>query len=192
MDIRAQIYALITERHITSITYIAQQVGYKEDEVSQIITQLVESGELIGEFSDDGTRFFSESPKLSSGIIIAEPPLPRHKSKEEIDCLAVFLLCILGISLTMIGSIVLSTFSFGMSDLQKLVFILIFTVGMLLCIIDLIYISTGWFPFYDRLTRVQYIILSTIQSYIVSFGTGVRQICSIPISKYLFDSLLDT
>ncbi len=157
MHLREQIFELITDQHMTSIEFIAAKVGCEEEEVSTIITQLVETGELIGEFSEDGTRFYSESPNFSSGRIVTPAPFPSHRPKEkEFDCAAFAKLFSVGISLVSAGSLSLyNVFAANVSGFMKFIILFVLMLGILICLIDLIYLTTGWFPFYDRLTHVK-------------------------------------
>ncbi len=72
---------LILEESISAIAVLSERTGLKTDEVVEMIAELKSKGRLNGSLTEDGSRFFKSTVKVSDARVIPrEEKLPEFLS----------------------------------------------------------------------------------------------------------------
>ena len=102
-DTRMGLTQLVAEQNMSSVTMISEQLGIDEDTTRAYLHQLVETGELKGYITEDGSRFFKSEVHLTSAPVIAshEDWIP-----ESHDTKSGKIIFVLGLALIMAGQAV--------------------------------------------------------------------------------------
>ena len=80
-DKKSLLVNLILNKNISAIVTLSEKLGIEPDDVVSMLNELLISGELIGSLTEDGSRFFKSSVKVSNAPIIhRDEKLPKFLS----------------------------------------------------------------------------------------------------------------
>jgi hypothetical protein len=63
---------MIENESVSAIQIMSRRLDLSEDSVREMLNQLVESGRIEGELTEDGKRFFKREVKLSDSPVVGE------------------------------------------------------------------------------------------------------------------------
>ena len=99
-DTRIGLTRLVAEQNMSSVTMISEQLGIDEDLTRVYLQELVETGELKGYITEDGSRFFKSDVHMTSAPIVA---LHEEWIPETHDTRLGKIIFVVGIVLIVIG-----------------------------------------------------------------------------------------
>jgi hypothetical protein len=70
-DTRMGLTKLVTEQNMSSVTILSEYLGIDEDTARVYLQDLVETGELKGYITEDGSRFFKSDVRVTSAPIVS-------------------------------------------------------------------------------------------------------------------------
>jgi hypothetical protein len=133
---KSQLVNLILNKNISATVTMSEKLGVDTSDVISMINELLVTGDLSGSLTEDGSRFYKSSVKVSTA-----PTIPRDEKLPKFlsyDTRPGKVIAIIGF-LVLAGGVVVNAFAADISD-QNLAALLIL-IGLLVFLIGLYFVA---------------------------------------------------